>query len=307
MNAPFPPALLKAEPAHRRPAPVEPWTIRPEAVRLSSRPLDWRYLNIERREVEPGFHDLPGGTTHHLIFVSLADGHCIRSSDEGPIETEFEAGHVSMHPALKPVRWQWDTRLSFALLYLDADFLDRVAQQVFALGAWQFRLRNVERQRDPLVTQIAGLLSREALNSDEASALLAESMAMQLAVHLIRHYGERPRPEVTEQTALPPRAVLLASEFIHDHYSRDISLADIAEAAHLSPFHLARQFKKSTGMTPHQYLVAVRVNSARSLLSAGAGAKSLADVAAAVGFSDQSHLTRHFKRLLGLTPKQLKQ
>ena len=306
MNAPYPPALLRAEAARRPPAAVEPWRIRPDAVRLSSRPLQWRYLNIERREVEPGSHDLPGGTTHHLVFISLADGHCIRSSAQGQTETEFEAGHVSMHPAFTPVRWQWDTRLSFAMLYLDVDFLDRVAHQVFDLSSWEFRLRSVERQRDPLVTQIAGLLSREALNSDQASALLAESMAMQLAVHLIRHYGEQPRPAVAEQNPLPPRAVLLASEFIHDNYARDISLADIARAAHLSPFHLARQFKKSTGMTPHQYLVAVRVNSARSLLSAGAGAKSLADVAAAVGFSDQSHLTRHFKRQLGLTPRQLK-
>jgi AraC family transcriptional regulator len=100
---------------------------------------------------------------------------------------------------------------------------------------------------------------------------------------------------------------LLASDFIRDNYSRDISLGDIADAAHLSPFHLARLFKKTTGMTPHQYLVDVKVNSARSLLTAGAGSRSLAEVAAAVGFSDQSHLTRHFKRALGLTPRQLKQ
>ncbi|MGH8631238.1 MAG: AraC family transcriptional regulator [Burkholderiales bacterium] len=307
MNAPYPPALLKAEAQRAEPAPTEPWDIRPDAVRLSSRPLNWRYLNIERREVEPGSHDLPGGTTHHLIFVSLADGHCIRSSNDELIETEFEAGHVSLHPALTPVRWQWDMRLSFAMLCLEAGFLGRIAEEVFDIPASELRLRSVERQRDPLVTQIAGLLSREALHSDPASALLAESMAMQLAVHLIRHYSERPQPVVAEQSPLPPRPVLLASEFIHDNYSRDISLADIAQAAHLSPFHLARRFKKSTGMTPHQYLVEVRVNSARSLLSAGAGSRSLADVAAAVGFSDQSHLTRHFKRLLGLTPKQLKQ
>jgi AraC family transcriptional regulator len=264
-------------------------------------------LNIERREVEPGSHDLPGGTTHHLIFVSLADGHCVRASDEELTETEFEAGHVSIQPAFKSVRWGWDMRLSFAMLCLEPEFLDRVADEVFDIPAAELHLRTVERQRDPLVTHIAGLLSREALNSDAGSRLLAESVAMQLAVHLIRHYSERPQLIVAEQSALPPRAVLLASEFIHDNYSRDISLADIAQAAHLSPFHLARLFKKSTGMTPHQYLIEVRVNSARSLLAAGAGSRSLADVAAAVGFSDQSHLTRHFKRVLGLTPRQLKQ
>jgi AraC family transcriptional regulator len=85
-----------------------------------------------------------------------------------------------------------------------------------------------------------------------------------------------------------------------------VSLADIAGAAHLSPYHLTRVFKKATGISPHQYLVQVRVNSARSLLTAGAGDRSLAEIAAAVGFADQSHLTRHFKRMLGITPKQLR-
>ena len=57
-------------------------------------------------------------------------------------------------------------------------------------------------------------------------------------------------------------------------------------------------------MSPHQYLIEVRVHSALALLSAGAERPSLAEVAAAVGFSDQSHLTRQFKRILGTTPKK---
>jgi len=75
---------------------------------------------------------------------------------------------------------------------------------------------------------------------------------------------------------------------------------------HLSPFHLARLFKQVLGVSPHQYLIQVRVNSARSLLSAGSGERSLAEIAAAVGFADQSHLTRHFKRITGITPRQFR-
>jgi AraC family transcriptional regulator len=83
-------------------------------------------------------------------------------------------------------------------------------------------------------------------------------------------------------------------------------LNDIAQAVNLSPFHLARLFKNSVGVSPHQYLIQVRVNSARSLLSAGSGERSLAEVASAVGFADQSHLTRHFKRVVGVTPSQFR-
>ena len=99
-----------------------------------------------------------------------------------------------------------------------------------------------------------------------------------------------------------PRAVVQALKFIHENYPSDLSLADIAAAAHLSTYHLTRVFKKSTGVSPHQYLVQVRVNSARSLLTAGAGDRSLAEIAAAVGFADQSHLTRQFRRAFGRTP-----
>ena len=95
-----------------------------------------------------------------------------------------------------------------------------------------------------------------------------------------------------------------AIAFMQANYARDVKLEDVAEAVHLSPFHLARMFKQVTGASPHQYLVQVRVNAARSLLSAGSGQRSLAEVAAAVGFADQSHLTRQFKRHFGVTPSR---
>jgi AraC-like DNA-binding protein len=118
----------------------------------------------------------------------------------------------------------------------------------------------------------------------------------------------KPSPSFeADRISTQPRAVTQAVDFIHDNYAGGLSLSDIAAAAHLSPFHLSRIFKKATGVSPHRYLLQVRVNSARSLLAAGAGGRSLAEVAAAVGFADQSHLTRHFKRMLGVTPKQMRQ
>jgi AraC family transcriptional regulator len=205
------------------------------------------------------------------------------------------------------VHWEWDTRLSFAVLCLEPGFLEKVAEEVFGMDRHALVLKTLEGQRDPLITHIAGLLSREVLNGDSASGLLAASVATQLAVHLLRNYTERSEPADAAQHSIAPRGVAQAIAFIHEHYSKDVGLAQIAASAHLSPFHLSRLFKKATGRTPHQYLIEVRVNSARALLTAGAGARSLADVAAAVGFADQSHLTRHFKRVLGVTPKQLRQ
>ena len=303
MNAPCDPALLKTEPRGAGAEAVEVALVRPESVRLSSRPLGWGPLNIERREVEPARDFLPGGTTEHLIFVNLADHHVVCESDGEIIEGQYAAGHVGVHPSHTPVRWEWDTRLSFLLMTLDPAFLDRVARETFGAPV---ELIYSEGKHDPAISNIASALLREALSGDVGNRMLAESLANVLAVHLLRHYAGRPAQASSELSALPTRAVSQAVRFIHDNYARELSLSDIGVAARLSPFHLARVFKKAMGMSPHQYLVQVRVNTARALLTSGAGRQSLAEVATAVGFSDQSHLTRQFKRVLGMTPKQVR-
>jgi AraC family transcriptional regulator len=75
----------------------------------------------------------------------------------------------------------------------------------------------------------------------------------------------------------------------------------LAAVARLSPFHFARQFKEATGLPPHQYVISRRVERAKQLLQEGAEL-SLAEVAAHVGFSDQSQFSHHFKRHVGVTP-----
>jgi AraC family transcriptional regulator len=95
------------------------------------------------------------------------------------------------------------------------------------------------------------------------------------------------------------RAVL---EYIDKHLAAALTVRDLAAVAHLSPYHFARLFKISTGLPPHQYVIARRVERAKQLLRGGDD-WTLAQVAARSGFFDQGHFTRHFKRLVGVTPK----
>jgi AraC-like DNA-binding protein len=90
---------------------------------------------------------------------------------------------------------------------------------------------------------------------------------------------------------------------IQDQLGTDLTVSGIAQAVYMTPYHFTRLFKESTGQSPYQYVVEARVRKAKELLTTGKF--TIIDVAHRVGFADQSHLTRHFKRVFGLPPKQL--
>ena len=90
-------------------------------------------------------------------------------------------------------------------------------------------------------------------------------------------------------------------EYVEEHLDGGPTLAQMAAVVRLNPFHFARQFKAATGLAPHQYVILRRVERAKQLLEAGTDL-SLAEVAPGAGFSDQSQLSHHFKRLVGVTP-----
>jgi AraC-like DNA-binding protein len=103
---------------------------------------------------------------------------------------------------------------------------------------------------------------------------------------------------------LSPGAMRRIREYIETHLGDSMDLATLAAVAGLSIHHFARGFKQSTGLTPHHYLTQKRVERAQDMLAHTA--LSLSEIAYAVGFSDQSHLARHFRQLLGTTPGQFR-
>jgi AraC-like DNA-binding protein len=91
----------------------------------------------------------------------------------------------------------------------------------------------------------------------------------------------------------------LACDYLADRPERNVGLDELAAAAGIGKFRLIRLFRERTGLPPHALQVAHRVRKARRLLEAG---ETIANIAAATGFADQSHLNRHFQRSLGVTP-----
>jgi AraC-like DNA-binding protein len=116
-----------------------------------------------------------------------------------------------------------------------------------------------------------------------------------LADLVVRHAQERPVPA---RAPVGSERLRRICELL-DACPAKVTLHDLADMAGISPYHFLRVFRQALGLPPHAYLIQARVRRAQHLLRGGTSA---VDVALAAGFVDQSHLTRHFKRLTGVTP-----
>ena len=136
-------------------------------------------------------------------------------------------------------------------------------------------------------------------SEQKENTLLKESMYLSTLALLIHRYG---RAKLTP-AYLPENQnkVETIKELLRSFPERDFSLTDLASHVDLSPWHFLREFKKHTGLPPHSWLVQIRLQKACQLLKQG---YSIAMTAQNCGFSDQSHLNRHFKKAMGVTPSQ---
>ena len=145
----------------------------------------------------------------------------------------------------------------------------------------------------------------ELTSGGAGGSLAAESLANVLAVHLIRQVLAPRQPARRRDGTLPRARLRAVVEYVEEHLDAGPTLAQMAAAAHLSVYHFARQFEAATGLPPHRYVIARRVERARDLLRQDPDLP-LADIAASCGFSDQSQFSHHFKRHVGVTPGQFR-
>jgi AraC-like DNA-binding protein len=116
---------------------------------------------------------------------------------------------------------------------------------------------------------------------------------------VIRHASARPNASAPMSASRSSAALRRVRDLLEAEYARTVTVRELADIAGLSTFHLIRVFRASFGLPPYMYLEQIRIQQARRLIRLGF---PLTHVVHATGFSDQSHLTRYFKRIVGVTP-----
>lgn len=142
-------------------------------------------------------------------------------------------------------------------------------------------------------------LSRASDAGLPPSQLEMDARATLIGLHLIRHHSNRAVPAPRAVGSLSPRRLATVVDYVEAHLVERVSLAELAAAVGLSQHHFCHAFRRSTGMTPHRYLTARRLERSRGLL---AGSSSLAEIALDCGFGSQQHFTTVFRQVLGTTP-----
>lgn len=228
-----------------------------------------------------------------------------RAGDSDQLRTNIVSdGQTHVGHGHPPLWIRSEAEISFFAFGMDETFVTRVWQDAFD-GSAEWAVHVSKGLHDPVIERLCVLGQQELERGGGRGRLYVESLATACAIHLLRDYGSPRQRTSGHKGGLVPAQLRRVIAYMDANLREDLSLSELAEVTGLSPHHFGQAFKMTTGMSPHRYLIAKRVERGRELLRDPA--LSIAEIAAIVGFANQSHFTMNFRRLTGLTPARFRQ
>jgi AraC family transcriptional regulator len=272
-----------------------------EAIILSSRTATgcgWEGFTVNFDRFEPFACDFPGAPEYHFCLNVGRTAQLTHSVDGLRFSGPVRRGDFLFVPALWRAEWDLGTQAAALSIRLNSDFVRRVAGSD-PEGANRVDLIAQVLGREPQVWLIGQTLLNELRTNGENGPLFASEMATALCRLALRAYSAR--PEVSADGGRPgPTALNRAREYILDNLARPLTVTRLAAVAGMRVRDFSRQFRMRWGVPPHEYQLRARIERARALLRTGE--HDLPTLALTLGFCDQSHFHRHFRRIVGLSP-----
>lgn len=284
------------------------WEFSQNALVVSSRQIGWNGILVEQYQYAStsSEFELPALSDHWFLLHLGQPASMTQKRDDRLHESMIQKGDTIFVPAGQPSYWhchKTDTPRPILNIHLPSESIGQVAE-ASEMDAKRFDFANRFGQQDLNLQHIAMLLLAEVRSGGIMGQLYVESLTQVLVVHLLRHYSEVAQIITSGNRSLTRTQLQRSIDYIHTHLDQDLSLAEIADAIDISPVYFSRLFKQAIGTSPHQYVIQQRVEQAKKMLSNTDLA--ISDIALQVGFSSQSHLTQQFKRVTGMTPKQIR-
>ena len=290
---------------------AEPFTVqethgiltRPEnKIRASSDRFAWSSLYASAQREIPYEGHFPA--VKDQLIVQHLDGPVPIDRLHGPSPARCLVPAGGLH--LVPGGLDFGVRLMGALstlhVYVRRHIIEEVAAETSDGDPTQIEIPPQFLEPDPAISSLMSAVRLALEEDDYGSSIYVDYLARAIASQLVRRYSGRKPHEMPPLGPIGTVGPTIAGaiEFMRAHIDEPISLNDIAGAVNRSASHLARQFRASVGVPPHQYLLVMRIKLAQNLLQTTGD--SIAEIAFACGFSHQEHLTRVFRRWCNTTP-----
>ena len=267
---------------------------------ISQIKADWQSISFEENCIPQGKQP-EICVNKHMIGINVGQLVNVDSKVDGKrIKFPFLRGSLMLLPAEVPINAHLDKVHNSISFNLTQELLSRNAMEMWDDD--RVELIPSFPIHDPLINQMAEALRRNEKTNADGCQIYAKTMANALAVHLLQNFSTRSHTALPRTEALASKKLKRVLDYINDHLEQKIEIEELATLAQLSQYHFSRVFKESTGLSPHQYVIQQRVEKAKQLLSQRT--MTISEVALASGFTHQSHLNRHFKGLLNITPKE---
>lgn len=280
--------------------PDVPNKTRPHPVPLLRSTLaPWRdILKIQQYRVPAPFDFAERSYREHLIIMRLGRPGTVECNIGGESSSEvFYPIELSFIASGDPYFARSKEESEALVLTLDPTFVSAVAHSG---GLNRVELTSRKHFQDSQFEHLLWTLQSEMKAKCPSGRLFGESLATAISTHLLRCYSVIPFKEPSYRGGLSPPLLRRVVNYVKAHLDEDLTLRRLAKIAKMSPYHFARAFKESTGLSPHQYVLEQRIARAKKVLKDSNA--SLAEIAYKLGFPSQSHFTMMFRKIVGITP-----
>ncbi|KAF1031189.1 MAG: Exoenzyme S synthesis regulatory protein ExsA [Burkholderia lata] len=234
-----------------------------------------------------------------LIGVSLNDGHRRTIyGRSGKSERRFQHNSIYIRDFSRNFRADLYGKFDFVLVELSHRYLDDLSREHDGLEIGG--LSCTPDVQDAVLGHLAHAVADSLDGPGALNALFVEQMGLAIGTHLAHRYGNTCARDLQRKGTLSPAKAALAKELLMEKANLGVSIEEVARECDLSRGYFIRAFSRTTGRTPHQWLLEQRAILARQLIETTD--MTLAEIAVACGFADQSHLNRVFARIVGHPP-----